>query len=119
MTHSPQGRGIAARIKKNAVPALIRKKVDASGYSDRWRKFHDVEDENVDIYVILKDAEMELAEEGEEEKQWAVLYNVQKKLEMGAVIDFPDKGWSFLIRKSTQRPAINPNYFKAYGVMRD
>lgn len=119
MPHSPQGKGITVRIKKNAVPALIRQKVDESGYSDNWRKFHDVEDETVDVYIILKDAEMELAEDGEEEKQWAVLYTIDRKLENGELIEFPDKGWKFLIRKSTQRPAINPNYYKAYGVMND
>ena len=119
MTHSPQGKGIATRIKKNAVPALIRKKVDASGYSDKWRKIHDVEDEKVDVYPILKDEEMQFGEDGEESKQWTVLYTTERKLETGEQIEFPDKNWKFLIRKSTQRPAINPNYFKAYGVMRD
>lgn len=117
MTHRPGGQGLARAIKRKAVPALLHKKIDASGSSDKWRRLHDVETENINIYIILQEAEMELIEEGEEEKQWALLYNTQQKLKLGQAVEFSEKNWLFLIKKSAPRPAINPAYFKAWGVM--
>ncbi len=125
MTRSPQGLGIAQRINENAVPALLRKK-NVAGTSSSWRRTHaPVEVEDIDIYLILKDEEMTFGEVGEENKQWAVLYNTKKKLLTGQAVEFPDqldetgKPWQFVIRKTTQRPAINPNYYKAFGVKQD
>ena len=119
MAHTPQGKGIAAIINKNAVPAIVYSKQDDTGQTVNWRVEHDVTTENIDVYLILKDAELTLTEDGEEEKQWAVLYTTQRRLIRGELVEFPDKNWKFLVRESTQRPAINPNYYKARGVKRD
>lgn len=117
MPHNPGGKGLATAINKKAVPALLLKKIDASGSSDSWRRFHDVETQDINIYIVLKKEEMELIEEGEDSKQWAALYNTQQKLEVGQAVKFPDKNWLFIIRQSAARPAIEPAYFKALGVM--
>lgn len=119
MAHSPDGRGQAAAINRRAVPALLHKKKDDTANSSNWRRLHDVETQDINIYIILKRQKLELKEEGDENRQQAALYNTQQKLETGQLIEFPDKGWRFLIRETASRPAINPAYYKAIGVMQD
>ena len=115
MTHSPKGQGTATAIKRKAVPALLHKK--SAGTSNNWRRDHTVTPEDINIYVVLKESKTDFKEEGEDKEQEATLYNVEQSLPLGSAIEFLDKGWLFVISHSTQRPAINPAYYKARGVM--
>lgn len=119
MKHRPGGQGIVRAIKNNAIPAKLYKKDETAGSIDRWRPTHATEEEDINIYIILSEAERILEKEEEEDKQWVLFYNIEQKLELGWQVRFPDNGWRFLIRKTTQRPAISPAYYKAWGVMQD
>ncbi len=118
MTHNPSGQGQADAIKRNAEPAILHKKDDDSQMTDNWRPSHNVATEAINVYIILDEEQMALEDEGEDSEQGALIYNVEKKLQVGWVVEVPEHGWFFLIKKSTQRPARNPAYFKSRGVMR-
>ena len=118
MTHRPSGQGTADAIKRNAEPALLHKKLDESQTTSNWRPAHTVETENINVYLILQEEKMSLEDEGEDSVQQALLYNIEQKIEVGQAVEFPDEGWLFIIKRSVQRPARNPAYFKSWGVMR-
>ena len=118
MARNPSGQGLADAIKRNAEPAILHKKDDDSQTTDNWRPSHDVESEDINVYIILDEEKMTLEDEGEDSELGAVIYNIEQKLQAGWVIEVPEEKWFFMIKRSTQRPARNPAYFKARGVMR-
>lgn len=123
MAHSPRGKGQAAAIRRNSSPAILHTKAE-TGIS-KWRKTFSSAKEDIQAYLILSEEQSELVEDGEEKRQWAVIYTVDKRLNIGEMLEFADKldehgkTWRFLIRKSADRPAINPAYYKAWGIKQD
>lgn len=87
-----------------------------------WRNRNDTQAESINVYIVFKEGEMTFEEEGEKITQWIVIYNIEKLLGYGQLLELPDlqnengENRCFLIRKTAQRPARSPQYFKAWGV---
>lgn len=114
--HDPSGRGTAEGILRRAKPAILYSRVPDTQTKKGWRNSNVTESWPINVYVIFKEGEMNFVEEGEKVKQWAVIYNVEQRLEIGQKLVLTDQNRSFIIRRTTQRPAKEPRYFKAWGV---
>jgi len=114
--HDPSGRGTADGIRRRAKPAILYSRVAGTQTKTGWRNTRDTQSESINVYVVFKEGEMMLEEEGETVKQWAVIYNVQKRLEYGQLLVLPDQDRRYIIRRTAQRPARDPRYYKAWGV---
>ena len=114
--NQPSGQGLMNAIKRRAKPAVLFTRVPGSATpAGGWRKDRATVSEPLDVYMILEDEEMVFGPEGEKISQLAVFYNTDRKLPLGSMIRHPDFDKKFVIRKSVQRPATNPKYFKAWG----
>ena len=124
--HEPSGRGTAEGIRRRAKPATLYSGVPGTQTKRGWRNTRDTQSETVNVYVIFKEGQMTLEEEGETIKQWAVIYNVEKRLstgqllvlseEFGVLPEYLQNDRRLIIRRTAQRPAANPRYYKAWGV---
>jgi len=114
--HNPGGQGQADAIKKLAKPAILHSRVSGTQTKKGWRNNNDTQTEDINVYVVFKEGSMTFAESGEKVTQWTVIYNVEKRLEYGQLLELPDLNRKFIIRKTAQRPARTPAYYKAWGV---
>ena len=124
--HEPSGRGTAEAIRRRAKPATLYSGVSGTQTKKGWRNTRDTQSEMVNVYVIFQEGQMTLEEDGETIKQWAVIYTLDKRLSTGQLLVLPEEfgilpeylneNRRLIIRRTAQRPAANPRYYKAWGV---